>query len=850
MTNFENDFGTDQFFTPFNKDRALYIIQNKEQFQHLVTKDDFTKLYDPWLNLEKFLSISKDNEFVTNKYIHSKDAKVYGRFYTTDASLQRMTKILRNTICSDDNNLDMYEDLDMVNAFPSILKSLCIRYEIPCDNLEYYVKNRDTFLQEIMDKSKKTRNEAKEIINVLINAKHDLKLNLPNVEIWDKMKIEVRNAVKTICEKDEYKAIYQKNKKKENPYGSTISLILGNYEKNIISFVFKFCKNEGLIYKDNYLEYMYDGLQIFKKPTDRKKIIFNSDVLDDINKYILKETEFDVKFTQKEMNEKLELPFNFKKMVIHPIYVSDDTDACDKFIEKNRHKFKKCKGVHYLCEDGIWITCSNSVFEEKCINMLKILDFQIMKTKDDDIIYIPYSKTLKNLQNCAKLIRIDDRYIDDSFDKKMFNSNIGFLAFNNGIWDFKNKIFKSFDELPDVYFQTKINRNFNEIRNENHIQNIYEKILNKIFPEIEGDTFYGPNNKNGKGCIPKLQMYYYLNYAARAIAGKIYDKIWAIGVGERNSGKGVLNLLITECFEDFVKSTNSGNYTKKSISAGDNAKANSWMSRFVYRRFALSDEIEGTLDGNKIKMWASGGDSIEMRTNFKDEVDSQIQAKTIINCNTLPKVESKDADCKDTCIVFNYRNKFVSQEKFNQFDEMEKLRHSVKDDTIKSYIKNNSYVLDAFIHIVLDHYTDDFILDELIGVTYQDTEMYRKIDDKDSEDDIIKKYFEITTNSADRLKGFDITKHKNSFNDSKYLAFGKLKEKLSRFGAVYHPKNLRINGTVTNGFTHIKLIKVDDNLSNADTTFLESDNEDDFENKRSMSGVEEEIKAFKKINKY
>ena len=44
MSNFENDFGTDQFLTPFNKDRALYIIQNKEQFQHLVTKDDFTKL--------------------------------------------------------------------------------------------------------------------------------------------------------------------------------------------------------------------------------------------------------------------------------------------------------------------------------------------------------------------------------------------------------------------------------------------------------------------------------------------------------------------------------------------------------------------------------------------------------------------------------------------------------------------------------------------------------------------------------------------------------------------------------------------------------------------------------------
>jgi len=42
----------------------------------------------------------------------------------------------------------------------------------------------------------------------------------------------------------------------------------------------------------------------------------------------------------------------------------------------------------------------------------------------------------------------------------MFNSSIGYLAFNNGIWDFKNKNFKSFDELPDVYFQTKNKQTF------------------------------------------------------------------------------------------------------------------------------------------------------------------------------------------------------------------------------------------------------------------------------------------------------------------------------------------------------------------------------------------------------
>ena len=163
------------------------------------------------------------------------------------------------------------------------------------------------------------------------------------------------------------------------------------------------------------------------------------------------------------------------------------------------------------------------------------------------------------------------------------------------------------------------------------------------------------------------------------------------------------------------------------------------------------------------------------------------------------------------------------------------------------------YVLDAFIHIILDHYTDDFISDELIGVTYQNTEMYRKIDDKDLEDDIIKIHFEIRTNNKDRLKGSDITNHKNLFNDTKYLAFGKLKENLSRFGAVYHPKHLRINETITSGFTNIKLINYDDNLSNASTykspTFSNSDNEDDFDEKNGMSGIEEEIKPLKKFYK-
>jgi hypothetical protein len=74
-----------------------------------------------------------------------------------------------------------------------------------------------------------------------------------------------------------------------------------------------------------------------------------------------------------------------------------------------------------------------------------------------------YSKNVSAMENCTKYILANDSYTDDSFMSKLFHSNISYIAFNNGIWSFKDKKLYACDALPNVYFAKKINRDFNEI---------------------------------------------------------------------------------------------------------------------------------------------------------------------------------------------------------------------------------------------------------------------------------------------------------------------------------------------------------------------------------------------------
>lgn len=120
---------------------------------------------------------------------------------------------------------------------------------------------------------------------------------------------------------------------------------------------------------------------------------------------------------------------------------------------------------------------------------------------------------------------------------------------------------------------------------------------------------------------------YFLHRLSRATAGEIYDKLWHVCIGERNSGKGVLCNLLEWAFECFVDTFSAESFQIKHLgSNGDAAKAQSWISSLEFVRVALSNEIQlgfngnARVDGNIVKRLASGGDRIETRTNYQASI--------------------------------------------------------------------------------------------------------------------------------------------------------------------------------------------------------------------------------------
>jgi hypothetical protein len=118
----------------------------------------------------------------------------------------------------------------------------------------------------------------------------------------------------------------------------------------------------------------------------------------------------------------------------------------------------------------------------------------------------------------------------------------GKYVFNDGMLDFKNKQFLTWEQIKtqgiEIYTTMKINRNYCDYFN-NPNQKVIQDIKEKIF-----DIAYG-NNVNTA-----------LQFLSRAIAGHHEDKRWATYLGNRNCGKGVEYDLLSYGFEGYVSLLN------------------------------------------------------------------------------------------------------------------------------------------------------------------------------------------------------------------------------------------------------------------------------------------------------
>ena len=206
----------------------------------------------------------------------------------------------------------------------------------------------------------------------------------------------------------------------------------------------------------------------------------------------------------------------------------------------------------------------------------------------------------------------------------------------------------------------------------------------------------------------KDQRHFFLNCVARALAGDIVDKRWYACIGPRNCGKGIFCKLLAAGFGPFVRTLQAENLLHTKGIQQDSAKSQSWMRQHEFTRLLYSNEMRmatySKFDGEMLKRLCSNGDVIECRKNYENETQIRLQTSAFLFANDLPHVEPVDA--YQTMLVFKLQSDFRDESEITDLSNPIQKNWRPKDHTLEAFIQQPA-VIDAFVKLVLDHYTQE-----------------------------------------------------------------------------------------------------------------------------------------------
>jgi hypothetical protein len=624
--------------------------------------------------VEALIDASMGESFTYVRYEKASLSGGVGRWFAKNTScMQRMPRRIRHTLCA-----GLWVDLDFVNCHPVILQHVCITEGISCPFLSKYILERAVMLAEIMQASKLTRDDAKKLVLKALNGGS---VSEVGVEWWQAMQTEFRNIAQHVANLEHNKPAkdsVMKGKRKDNCNARVMNVMLCELENDCLQALFEFLRDESCI-SDNECVLIFDGMQIRDTPKTRR-LLESEGFLQKASQYIETATGIALQVTVKDFDLGYPIPDNLEIEDIVVIEPGDDKTAAEAFLEKYKNRLVQCNGRHFWLQNGVYVDHPKMVRAgvSECLSKMNIK----IRTKTG---LLTYSRNTKHCVDCISKILECTSTVDETFVDKLWESNLRYLAFKDGVYCFRDGSFAA--QADNVLFTNRIARSFP--RSDDAVeQELMAKILTPIFPKRD-------------------QLDYFLHCLARALAGEIFDKKWYVLIGERNSGKGVICALLERAFGSFVQTINADNLMCTRMGSGDTAKKQSWMSDLEFKRVAFANEVCGDLekmkmDGNMIKRMASGGDTVEVRTNFKDETRKKLQCTMFLCCNEFPKIDP--ADAYETLEVFNFSTKFVSEKTFNDAHQNRPKHWQLQDPDIKQWLSSEQ-VVDAFSSLVLRAYS-------------------------------------------------------------------------------------------------------------------------------------------------
>ena len=132
------------------------------------------------------------------------DGKNFGRQFD-HSGLQGMQKCVRGVLCD-----GIISDLDIVNCHPNILSWICKQNDIPCPNLDYYIRNRDKILYVLQNEHNYDREDAKKLFLKATNCSYPKKEHI--CDLLDAYDAEMKKIQKKLMDIQMYQFIKPKVK--------------------------------------------------------------------------------------------------------------------------------------------------------------------------------------------------------------------------------------------------------------------------------------------------------------------------------------------------------------------------------------------------------------------------------------------------------------------------------------------------------------------------------------------------------------------------------------------------------------------------------------------------------------
>jgi len=356
----------------------------------------------------------------------------------------------------------------------------------------------------------------------------------------------------------------------------------------------------------------------------------------------------------------------------------------------------------------------------------------------------------------VKQLRIT--YKQDDVNDKFNVVNPYLFAFNNGVYDLENDIFRN--AKPEEYILLTTGYDYKEIDDK-----IKQEILKDLRDVISDED----------------ELTFLLKVFAMSLMGstksKIREEKFYIWKGTGGNGKSFISGIVENAFGGYYKSLDVQNLLYNKLNKSNGKGPDQAIADKKYTRVCVSHEApQGSLiDSGKVKVF-SGGDSVQTRgmyaenmTNFKPNFTLHIQT------NYPMHIDGTDDGMVRRLVVIPFKNKFVDKNPDKSKNEkLKDLTLKNKYDTDDKNIYRNGFIQ------ILIHYYKLFMKEGFkIPLSIQkETKNY--IGDFDPVQSFIDSELEITKNYKDKIDIKTLLAHFNVFTDEKINKQSDFKEILEK----------------------------------------------------------------------